>query len=260
MQTILLLALCARFGPHGGPYHVLVHMVDPTALWFTRRTLPRFGPHGGPYGLTLEETGLDLAQTLNRGRAMLLVIDLQTKLLPHIHDADTVVATSAALVEGAALFGLPVLPTVQYVKGLGPTHPAVHELLDRHGYEVSEKAAFSACRDDVCRQRGSNAGRDQVIVCGVEAHVCVQQTVLDLVSMGAAPFVCADAVSSRRASDRDIALGRMRSAGAIITTTEAVLFELCELSGTPEFKQLLAVIKQLDQHRARPGNAAPSPE
>ena len=187
--------------------------------------------------------------TLSRERAMLLVIDMQTGLLPYIKDHEQVVAAAAALLETAAILDLPVMATVQYVKGLGPTHERLAQLCAQQGVEFLEKAAFSACRDERCRARGGQIGRDQVIVTGIEAHVCVQQTVLDLLSLRVQPYVCADAVSSRRSGDLEASLGRMRQAGAIITTTEAVLFELCELSGTAQFKKLLAVVKGLDKAR-----------
>jgi len=182
---------------------------------------------------------------------MLLVIDLQTRLLPHIDGHDEVIATAGGLIETAGLYRLPILATVQYTRGLGPMDEHVAGLLTSAGTTPIEKAAFSVCRDEACRAQARQLGRDQVIVTGIEAHVCVQQTVLDLLSMGLEPIVCADAVSSRRARDREVALDRMRQAGAVVTTTEAVLFELCEVSGTPEFKQMLAVVKRIDEARAR---------
>lgn len=192
---------------------------------------------------------MDAHATLDRGRTMLLVIDVQTKLLPHIRDHEQLVAATEALLQTTALLRIPVMATVQYVKGLGPTHQTLVDLCAPQGVDFIEKAAFSVCRDDACRERGRQIGRDQVIIAGIEAHVCVQQTVLDFLSMDVQPFVCADAVSSRRRLDREIALQRMREAGAIITTTEAVILELCEISGTAEFKELLAVVKRFDDVR-----------
>jgi nicotinamidase-related amidase len=186
---------------------------------------------------------------LDRQQAALLVIDAQTRLLPHIDRHEEVVAGAAALIETAGLFRLPILATVQYTSGLGHTHDQLASLLAERGVTPREKAAFSVCRDEPCLSALRGLGRRQVIITGIEAHVCVQQTVLHLLEASLLPVVCADAVSSRRARDRELALERMRAAGAVVTTTEAVMFELCEVSGTPEFKALLAIVKRFDRAR-----------
>jgi nicotinamidase-related amidase len=196
---------------------------------------------------------MNSAHTIDRQRAMLLVIDMQTRLLPHIDGHGEVVACAEAMIEAAGLFDVPIMATVQYVHGLGPIEGELAQRLGQRGVEALEKSVFSVCRDEACRDYAGRLGRDQVIVTGIEAHVCVQQTVLDLLLTGVQPVVCADAVSSRRARDREVALARMRSAGAVISTTEAVMFELCELSGTPEFKQMHAIVKRLDEARAAAG-------
>ena len=181
--------------------------------------------------------------TLSRERAMLLVIDMQTGLLPHVKNHELVVSAAAALLETAAILNLPVMATVQYVKGLGPTHEKLANLCAQQGVKFLEKAAFSACRDERCRARGGQIGRDQVIVTGIEAHVCVQQTVLDLLAMKVQPYVCADAVSSRRPGDLEASLGRMRQAGAIVTTTESVTLEMVGQADTDTFRRILEIIK-----------------
>ena len=184
------------------------------------------------------------AMRLDPDRAMLLVIDVQTKLLGHIHEAADLLSATVQLIRGVHVFQLPGLATVQYVKGLGPTHAALDRCLTESGIATLEKAAFSACGDEPVRERLRQIDRPQVIVAGIEAHVCVQQTVLDLRSMDHEVYVCADAVSSRRAFDRDTALARMRAAGATVTSVESALFELCEFSGTPQFKQLREIVKE----------------
>jgi len=176
-------------------------------------------------------------------RAMLLVVDFQTKLVPHIEEAEEMLAAAARLIRGAHLFGLPILATVQYSKGLGPLHRAVAEPLEAAGVTPLEKAAFSACADDVIRARLTEVDRPQVILCGIEAPVCVLQTALDLLAMGCAVFLCADAVGSRRDLDLDLGLSRAQHAGVVVTTTESVLFELCHESGTEKFKKLLEIVK-----------------
>ena len=176
-------------------------------------------------------------------RAMLLVIDLQTKLLPRIEDWEVILDTAELLVRGAQLFGLPILATAQYVKGLGPLHERVARPLKVAEVPVMEKLTFSVCADDAMKRRLMEIDRPQVIVTGVEAHVCVQQTVLDLVSMDYTVFVCADGIGSRGALDLDLSLSRMQQAGAAVTTAEAVLFELCHVAGTERFKKLLELVK-----------------
>lgn len=181
---------------------------------------------------------------LGREQAILLVIDLQEKLLPAIHQADACVAAAGRLIRGCQALGVPVIATEQYPAGLGPTCQNVRELL---GTEAPiEKLLFSAyvqgVRDAIAARAGASS-RAQVIVTGTEAHVCVQQTVLDLLRDGKDVWVCADAVSSRRPFDCEIALQRMRQAGAVITTTESVLFELLGQAGTDDFKRILKIVK-----------------
>ncbi|MFH0981667.1 MAG: isochorismatase family protein [Planctomycetota bacterium] len=187
------------------------------------------------------------ALRLDADRAMLLLIDVQTKLLPHVEGAAEMLSAVVQLIRGTRVFDLPALATVQYVKGLGPTHPAIERLLKEYRVEPLEKAAFSTCGDEAVRERLRQIDRPQVIVTGIEAHVCVQQSVLDLSSMDYQVFVCADAVGSRKSLDRDTALARMRASGAAVTTVEAVLFELCEFSGTERFKQLLEVVREREK-------------
>jgi isochorismate hydrolase len=183
------------------------------------------------------------AMKVDADRAMLLVIDLQTKLIPHIADADDVVRAADRLVRGVCVFDVPVMATVQYVKGLGPITEPVAGTLEAAGVSPMEKTTFSVCGDDAMKRRLIDIDRPQVLVVGIEAHVCVQQTVLDLLAIDYAVYVCADAVGSRRASDWDVALRRMQQAGAVVTTAEAMLFELCHESGTARFKKLLEIVK-----------------
>ncbi|MGZ4269286.1 MAG: isochorismatase family protein [Solirubrobacteraceae bacterium] len=170
---------------------------------------------------------------LNRARAALVVIDMQEGFRSY----ETFGATAAAcgrLVEGARILGVPIHATEQYPKGLGPTAPEVG--LD--GVQPIAKTVFSACRADGFDLDGC----DQVLVCGIEAHVCVSQTVHDLLEDGNEVHVAVDAVGSRHAIDREVALKKMEGAGAILTTVEAALLELCGEAGTPEFKAVQKVI------------------
>lgn len=177
---------------------------------------------------------------LNREKALLLVVDLQEKLLPAIHQADVCVAAAVKLIRGCQVLGVPVICTEQYPAGLGPTCQSVREVVGA-GVPI-EKVTFSGCVQGV-REAIAASGRGQLIVTGTEAHVCVQQTVLDLLREGKDVWVCGDAVSSRRPSDCEVALQRMRQAGAIISTTESVIFELLGQAGTDEFKRILKIVK-----------------
>ncbi|HEY2759919.1 MAG TPA: isochorismatase family protein, partial [Pirellulales bacterium] len=144
------------------------------------------------------------------------------------------------LIDGAKLLGLPVFATEQYPQGLGPTTADLLPRLDR----VFDKTAFSCggCAK-FCAELQS-AGPRKWLVCGIEAHVCVQQTVLDLLAEGLRMYVAADAIGSRAKPDYKIALRRMESSGATLTTTEAALFEWCQDSKSPAFKQISQMIRE----------------
>ena len=183
------------------------------------------------------------ADGLDVDRAMVLVVDVQASLLPFIRGHEGVVAAGRKLLEGVRVFGVPVLGTEQYPKGIGRTVPAIREGLEANRASVLEKMTFSACREPATREALQKIDRPQVIVIGIEAHVCVQQTVLDLRAMDYDVFVCADAVGSRGRLDYKHSLHRMRQAGAFVTTVESALFELCDRCGTDQFKAMLEVVK-----------------
>ncbi|MEK7756370.1 MAG: hydrolase [Planctomycetota bacterium] len=176
-------------------------------------------------------------------RAMVLVIDVQEKLLPSIVGGERVIAAGRKLLDGAGVFELPVLVTEQYPKGLGPTHATIRAALPRSRTNVLEKPTFSAWADAKVREALLAIDRPQIIVTGIETHVCVQQTALDLRSRDYDVFVCADAAGSRGRVDHEVALDRMRQAGVLVTTVESVLFELCQRCDTARFKAMLAIIK-----------------
>ena len=170
---------------------------------------------------------------LERDRAVLVVIDVQESFRPYAAFED-VASACAKLVQAARILELPTLVSEQYPKGLGHTAPELG-LTDE---PLIEKTVFSAARAD-----GFDlAGREQAIVCGIETHVCVSQTVHDLLDRGLEVHVPADAVGSRHEIDYERGLERMEGAGAIITTVEASLFELLERAGTPEFKAVQKLI------------------
>jgi nicotinamidase-related amidase len=178
---------------------------------------------------------------LNRHRSAVLVIDLQEKLVPLIESHERVVWNIRRLLDAAKLFEVPILATEQYPKGLGHTIEAIRRLLPA----VPEKSMFS-CRE--CSEhfrRLWEQGVRQLVVVGIEAHVCVLQTVLDLIAMGFELYVIVDAVGSRFAIDRETALTRMRSAGAILTTCESAMFEWCESSADANFKALSKLVREV---------------
>lgn len=182
-------------------------------------------------------TGASGSAKLDRERAALVVIDVQEAFRGAVAALEEVAAAAATLISGASALGIPIRITEQYPKGLGATLPEVLAGLPE-GVRPIEKSCFSAAAAD-----GFGLdGRDQALVCGIEAHVCVSQTVLDLLDGGVEVQVVEDAVSSRFARDREAGLRRMERAGAILTTVEAALFELLGRAGTDEFKLVQRLI------------------
>lgn len=184
------------------------------------------------------------ANQLDVSRAFVLVIDLQDKLLPTVRHHQRVIASARKLLDGVRVFEMPVLATEQYPKGLGQTHETIRECLRAVDAAVVEKPTFSAWADADVRKAVFDIDRPQVIVVGIETHVCVQQTVLDLASRDYDVFVCADATGSRGRIDYRQSLQRMQQDGAWVTTVESVLFELCNRCDTPQFKAMLDVVKE----------------
>jgi nicotinamidase-related amidase len=181
---------------------------------------------------------------LQRHDALLLVIDVQEKLMPVIDRGDDVAANVERLVRGCHVLDVPTLLTEQYVKGLGPTVPRVRRALEEtSGYTPVEKMCFSAKGEGefVATLRGLR--KKQVLVCGVEAHVCVYQTVRDLLAADYDVTLVADAISSRTPENKDLALRRMTADGASLSSTEMALFELLGRSGTDEFAHILRLVK-----------------
>jgi nicotinamidase-related amidase len=183
------------------------------------------------------------ANQLDAERACVLCIDIQEKLLPLIRRGQRVVANGRKLLQGVRVFHVPVIATEQYPKGLGPTVSALGGVLKACEAQMLEKPTFSAWAEPRVRDALIRLDRPQIIVFGIESHVCVQQSVLDLVSRDYDVYVCADAVGSRGKSDHKTALGRMAQDGTFVTTVESVLFELCGRCDMKQFKELLEVIK-----------------
>ena len=180
------------------------------------------------------------AAKLDTDRAVLVVVDVQEAFRKAIPSFDSIVAGTSTLVRGAEALGVPVIVTEQYPRGLGETVPELAEHLPE-GTEALEKTAFSAAEAD-----GFDlAGRDQAIVCGIETHVCVNQTVLDLLDREVEVHVVTDAVGSRTAENRQLGLGKAERAGAWLTSVETALFELLGRAGGDEFKRVQRLVLEL---------------
>lgn len=178
---------------------------------------------------------------LDRGRTVLVIIDMQEKLMPVMKDVDSLRAGTIKLLRAAAILDVPVLVTEQYRKGLGPTDAMLAPYLDRA--EVYEKMSFSALGDDAFSRRIGELKPTHALLVGIETHVCVSQTALDLSIRRVSVSVASDAVSSRRSADRAVALQRLRAAGIIISSSEALIMELTAQSRTQDFKRILEIIK-----------------
>jgi nicotinamidase-related amidase len=177
---------------------------------------------------------------MSAGDTGLLVVDVQEKLIGLIPGYQRIVWNIGRLIDGAKLFNMPVLATEQYPKGLGGTTTELATRLT----QPAAKTAFSCIG---CAEIASEFERLPVakwLVAGIETHVCMQQTVLDLLTAGFRVYVAADATGSRFEIDHRIALDRMHSAGATLTTTESALFEWCQDAAAPQFKQISAIIRQ----------------
>jgi len=179
---------------------------------------------------------------LQTDNALLLVIDIQDAFVPHIHEMDRVIHRSAQLIQGARLLDLPIIVTEQYPKGLGRTVPGVKETLN-DSIAIYEKIHFNCFLDPAIKQALQETHRRQILIAGIESHICVAQTALSLRQADFEVFVAADAVSSRRPDDRTIALERLRYAGVIITSVEAALMEMTISSKHPQFKEISKLIK-----------------
>jgi nicotinamidase-related amidase len=182
-----------------------------------------------------------MSHLLNRSTAILLVIDVQERINSVMTDQSHIPRLEV-LVEACRALGVPVIGSEQYPKGLGGTVEPLATLL---GETPAAKNTFSCVRDSGLREAIAAAGRTQVIVTGIETHVCVLSTALDLIDAGYRVHVPHDAVNSRRDADKDWALERLQQAGATITSTESALFELLERCDTDDFKTVAKLVKKL---------------
>jgi nicotinamidase-related amidase len=179
---------------------------------------------------------------LDRTNALLLIVDVQEKLMPVIAGHDAVARNIERMIRGARILGIPSIATEQYTKGLGPTIAPVRDALE-DAYQPIEKDCFSAHGCAAFESTLRAKGRRQILVTGVEAHVCVYQTVTDLLRHGFEVTLVADAMSSRTHENKAIAIERMQREGAFLSSTEMALFELTIVSGTDEFRAISRLVK-----------------
>ncbi len=172
----------------------------------------------------------------------LVIIDIQERLVPAVAGPEQVIAHAGILIQAAVRLAVPIVVSEQYPRGLGHTVDAVKQRLPEDA-TIVEKMTFSAMADDAFADRLRSLGRRQVVLIGLEAHVCVLQTVEQLLVAGCEVFVVADATSSRTPLSHLTAMQRIDKAGAVIVTTEMVVFEWLRRAGSPEFKELSALLK-----------------
>lgn len=178
---------------------------------------------------------------LRKEKAGLLIIDIQEKISAVMKYRDTVVANAVKLIRGFRVLKLPIFITEQYRKGLGPTELEILNVLNQPN--IVEKMTFSCCGALSLMDQLQEKSIRQIVICGIETHVCVQQTALDLVAAGYQVYLVKDAVSSRKEIDHQTAIQRMVNAGIVVTTAESVLFELLVEAKTDEFKQISQIVK-----------------
>lgn len=178
---------------------------------------------------------------IRRDASLLLVVDIQEKLAPAIFGGDAAIANNVRLLCGARQLGVPVFVSEQYVRGLGPSLPEIREAAT--GARFFEKTHFSCTGEPGVVDMLRASGRRQIVLTGMEAHVCVLQTAFGLIEAGFAVFLVADAAASRSPENRSAAIERMRAGGVHIVTSEMVLFEWLEKAATEEFRATLPLLR-----------------
>jgi nicotinamidase-related amidase len=195
-----------------------------------------------------EDQLIQAASVLDRSRSALVVVDIQEKLAAVMDRRDQIIERTQLLVRAAAIVGVPIFMTRQYPAGLGPCSPEITEVLEearRAGAEVFEadKMAFDCFVEPAFADAVKASGRTQLVIAGMETHICIVQTALTGRREGFEVHVAADACCAQRAEAHGIALQRLANAGAIVTTAESAAYELVGMAGTPEFKRLLGAVK-----------------
>lgn len=185
----------------------------------------------------------DKLYRLNSANCALLVVDIQERLMRLIHGKEDVVKNSVLLIKAAKVLDMPIIPTTQYVDKIGNFPPEIIAELD--GRIALDKFEFGCFGNGPIKQQIKSLRRDinTLIVCGVETHICVYQTMLDGLMAGYRMWVAADSVSSRNPFNHETGLDRIRQIGGVVGNTEMIIYELLQKAGTPEFKELLPFLK-----------------
>ena len=170
-----------------------------------------------------------------------LIIDIQERLFPVMFEKDKLLSNCKILVKGLSELNIPQVITQQYTKGLGDTLQEIKELL--HNFEYIEKRNFSCCDELSVMEKLKQAGAKNIIICGIESHVCVLQTAVDLKEAGFNPIVVMDCISSRTKENIELAKERFRYEGILMTSYESILFELTRSSGATEFRAISKLVK-----------------
>jgi nicotinamidase-related amidase len=184
---------------------------------------------------------MTVPETLTADNTLLVAIDFQERLFPVMHEKEKLLKNVLKLIQGAQVLNIPIILTEQYPKGLGPTLPEITELLP--DLQPIEKTCFNCCDEEKFSKALENSKRKQVLICGIEAHICVYQTAMALLRAGYDVQVVADCVSSRDPENRMVSLFRMGSAGAIPTTVEMALFEILKAAKGDAFKAISNIVK-----------------
>jgi len=182
------------------------------------------------------------SQVLHADRSVLVVVDMQEPFLRHLFERERVVNNCRLLIQSAKVLNVPVIATLQYAQRMGSIIPEVAAVLPE-GTAPIDKMCFSCYRSEPFRAALMASERTQVVVCGVEAHICVTQTALDSQEAGFHVQVAEDAVSSRSSENWQIAMGRLRHAGVVVTCAESVVYEWLGEAGTDAFRQILQLVK-----------------
>lgn len=178
---------------------------------------------------------------IDSNNTLCVIVDIQEKLFPHINDNKELLEKILKLINGLKLLKIPFILNEQYPKGIGHTLPQIQELLSEE--TPYEKVTFSCCKTEKTMDAIKEKNKQFIIVFGIEAHICVLQTVLDLLEVGLTPILVTDCIDSRKKNDKEVAIQRMIQAGVIPTTYESLLFELCESAKNEVFKEISKIVK-----------------
>jgi nicotinamidase-related amidase len=178
---------------------------------------------------------------LTRKNTALVIVDIQEKLLPYVIDKEKVVENVQMLIKFADIMSIPIILTEHYPKGLGTTVPEIANVLK--DYAPLEKVIFSCCGAKGFTSRLKELGVSRIMIAGIESHICVEQTTLDVMHAGFEVHVIADAISSRTKENKKIGIKKMRQFGAVISSTEMAMYEIMERADTKEFKEVLKLVK-----------------